>query len=93
MSIPAHPTMPEGDTEAIKTAFAEVLKKARTAQGLTQEELANRAGLYRTYPSLLERAERQPTLNVVIRLGKALDIEPSEIVRRVSEAINAGDAS
>lgn len=81
--------MPEGDAEEVKQAFAAVLKEARASAGLTQEELAERAGVYRTYPSLLERAKRQPTLDVVIRIGRALGVGPRELVRRTSEKLDS----
>lgn len=62
------------------TAFARVLRAARHKAGLSQEELAFRAGLDRTYPSLLERGLRQPTVAVAFVLAEALNLGPAELV-------------
>jgi len=51
--------------------------------GLTQEELADRAGVHRTYVSLLERDRKSPTMEVLFRLCKALHIAPSKFIARV----------
>lgn len=58
-------------------AFGAVLKAARAERGLTQEALAGLGGFDRTYPSLLERGLRTPTLGVVFRLADVLNI-PAE---------------
>jgi transcriptional regulator with XRE-family HTH domain len=60
--------------------FGAVLRTARTGAGISQETLAERAELDRTYPSLLERGLRTPTLSVVLRIGDALSIEPATLV-------------
>lgn len=59
------------------------LKKAREAAGLTQEQLAFKAGVHRTYVSLLERDRKSPTLDVLFRICKALGVPASRIVARV----------
>ena len=79
--------MPQGSAEKTKQAFAQVLRELRSEQGLSQEKLAERAGLYRTYPSLLERAERQPSLDVLLRLAEALRVSPEELMRRVAQQL------
>lgn len=62
-------------------AFGDVLRKLRLQKGLSQEELALRAGLDRAYPSLLESGRRQPTLSVLIALAQSLDISPDALLR------------
>jgi len=57
-----------------------VLRELRQQRGLTQETLAELADLDRTYPSLLERGLRTPTLAVVLRLANALETEPSRLI-------------
>jgi transcriptional regulator with XRE-family HTH domain len=57
-----------------------MLKLARTGAGLSQEKLAEVAEIDRTYPSLLERGLRQPTLAVLIAVAFALKIEPALLV-------------
>jgi transcriptional regulator with XRE-family HTH domain len=62
------------------------LRRAREEAGLTQEQLAEKAGLHRTYVSLLERGKKSPTLVVLFRLCGALGLRPSTLVARVERA-------
>jgi len=62
------------------------IRKARLKANLTQEELAFRAGISRQYVSLLELDQKSPTLDVLIRLCKAMDASAAEIVSRVENA-------
>ncbi len=73
------------------TVFGEHLRQLRKAAGLTQEELAFRVGLDRTYISLLERGIKSPTLNTFFRLCAALNQNPSEIIAQVYERIVRGE--
>lgn len=59
------------------------LRKAREAAGLTQETLAFKAGMDRTYISLLERDVQSPTLDSLIRVCRVLNVRASEIVARI----------
>jgi DNA-binding XRE family transcriptional regulator len=85
---------------SVARAFGAVLKAARKAKGLSQEELAADAAIDRTYPSLLERGLREPTLTVLIQLADALDCTPAALVnatlcaahRMFPEALAAGPA-
>ena len=43
------------------------------------------AGFDRTFTSLLERGLRSPTMRTVVRLAEALEVRPSEIVRRMED--------
>lgn len=61
------------------------LRQAREAAGLTQEQLAAKAGLSREYVSHLERDEHSPTLDVLIRVCTAMDTRAWLIVRAVEE--------
>ena len=65
--------------------FGEVLRTYRKERGLTQEELAHRAEIHRTYVSLLERNEKSPTLNVLFRICRALEVRPSQVLEGVEE--------
>ena len=64
----------------VARAFGRVLRAARRAAGLSQEALAEAAGLSRTYPSLLERGLREPTLTVLVQLAEALHCNPTALV-------------
>ncbi len=55
--------------------------KAREAKGWSQEDLADQAGLHRTYVSGLERAVRNPTITIVARLAKALGVTASDLLK------------
>jgi len=71
------------DRVDVKPIFGQVIQELRRQRGLSQEELGFESGLHRTYVSLLERGKRSPTLTTLIQLATALNIQPSEIVRRV----------
>jgi transcriptional regulator with XRE-family HTH domain len=75
MSATSHP---KGKSDAIRQ-FASNLLHSRIAAGLTQEELATRAGLHRTEVSLLERAAREPRLSTAIRVAVVLDISVASL--------------
>jgi transcriptional regulator with XRE-family HTH domain len=68
-------------------AFGRALRAARLAKGLSQEELADEAELDRTTPSLYERGLRTPTLTVLIDIGRALDMEPTQLVSDTLEQL------
>lgn len=65
--------------------FARNLRAARRARGLSQEELAHRADIDRTYISSLERSVYNASIDVVDRLATVLGIEASELLRRPPE--------
>lgn len=54
-------------------AFRANLVQARKARGFSQEELASRCGLDRTFISMIERGKRTPTLSTIIKLSIALE--------------------
>jgi transcriptional regulator with XRE-family HTH domain len=70
---------PDG-REDVARAFGSVLRKARQEIGLSQEGLSERMGFDRTYPSLLERGLRVPSLWMVLRFGEALNRTPEQLV-------------
>jgi transcriptional regulator with XRE-family HTH domain len=51
----------------------------RLAQGISQEELADRAGVHRTYLGGVERGERNPSLRNIARIAGALGVEPGDL--------------
>ncbi len=64
----------------IATTFGKNLNRCRKASGLSQEELAVGASLHRTEIGLLERGERLPRIDTVIKLAGALAVPPSELI-------------
>lgn len=60
------------------------LRKLRQAQGLSQEELAHRAEIDRTYVSALERSVYAAGIDVVDRLARVLGVDASDLLRRPS---------
>ncbi|MBE6161922.1 helix-turn-helix transcriptional regulator [Clostridium cochlearium] len=71
----------------LSEALAIVLKKNRINYGLSQEELAYKCNLDRTYISLLERGKRNPTINVIFSISKNLELEASEFIKQVEYLI------
>jgi transcriptional regulator with XRE-family HTH domain len=59
------------------------LRKARVEAAVTQEELAFKAGISRNYVSLLELDQKSPTVQILLRICKALGIKASTIIARV----------
>ena len=56
--------------------FGRVVRGIRVAIGLSQEDLADRARIHRTYIGGIERGERNPTLVMIHRLAEALGVPP-----------------
>lgn len=68
----------------IRDVLASNLRKQRKAVGLSQEELAHRAQVDRTYISALERSVYAAGIDVVDRLAKELGVEAADLLRRQS---------
>ena len=58
--------------------FGKKVRDERTKLGLSQEELASRAGVHRTYIGMIERAEKNITLENIEKIAKALGIKISD---------------
>lgn len=61
-------------------AFGKVLRKLRQEVGLTQEQLGFEADLRRTYVSILELGQQQPSLATILKLAKPLKHSAQDIV-------------
>jgi transcriptional regulator with XRE-family HTH domain len=77
-SLNASPTSAARHRAAL--AFGAVLREVRHARGLSQETVADLSGLHRTYPSLLERGLRTPTLDAILRIADALRVPPETLI-------------
>jgi len=60
--------------------FGEALKRWREKRGLTQEALAHEAGITSSYAGQVERGMKVPSLTVVLKLCRALDCTPGELL-------------
>ena len=64
-------------------AFGKVLRQLRQEVGFTQEQLGLEADLRRTYISILELGQQQPSLTTILKLSKVLERPASELVALV----------
>ncbi len=64
----------------ISRQFGRVVRNRRAAARLSQEKLAERAGLHPTYVGLIERGARNATLDVAARIAKALKVDLPELI-------------
>lgn len=71
--------------EGLPISFGLTVRRTRSALGLTQQDLADRAGLDRSYLSDLERGRRNPTLTLQARLASALGARLSDLIRQAEE--------
>ncbi len=69
----------------VLTAFGEALRKFRLAAGLSQEELAERAELHRTYVGDVERGERNVSLVNMWKLSEAAGVKLSRVLREAEK--------
>ncbi len=66
--------------------FGEALKRWRVKRGWSQEALAHRAGITTAYAGLVERGQKVPSLTVVLKLCRALDCSPGELLSDFTSA-------
>ena len=74
-------------TKGPRWVHGQALQKLRKEKRLSQEALALNCDLDRTFISLLERGERQPSLTTVFKIANELEIASSEIVAAVEKAV------
>ena len=72
-------------------AYGMALREIRSERLLSQEALAHRAGLDRTYLSGIERGERNPSLESLLKIMDALELPLSELATR-AEQVDASSA-
>lgn len=75
LSVQRHIPFTEGNWMDILKVFAQNVRRYREAQGLSQEEFAEKCGLHRTYISAVERQKRSISLNNIQKIADALGIE------------------
>jgi transcriptional regulator with XRE-family HTH domain len=81
--------MPVAGRKAVRLnpeqAFAQALRRARRSRALSQEALGFESGYHRTYISMLERAQMNPSLRTILSLAAALQIPAAQLVRDVEK--------
>jgi len=69
-----------GDADQLHATVAENIRSRRQALGISQEALADRCNLHRTYIGAIERAERNITINTLARVAQALGCTPIDLL-------------
>ncbi len=70
-----------GSKESARVVFARNLRQMRLEQRLSQEDLAEAAGVHRTYVGSVERAERNVSIDNMERLARALRTDLPSLLR------------
>ena len=70
-------------------AFGIVLRRLRKEACLTQEQLGSEADLLRTYISILELGEQQPSLTSILKIAKALNRPASDLISLVEDEMKS----
>lgn len=73
---------------SLEESIGTTLKKYRTAKNLTQEQLAFESDVDRTFIGMVERAERNVSVNVLFKICKILNVKVSDFMGEVEELIN-----
>ncbi len=64
----------------INKKFGRKVAKLRKERAISQEELADRCGIHRTYIGSVERGEKSPTLNTIEKIAKGLNVGVCELI-------------
>jgi transcriptional regulator with XRE-family HTH domain len=65
----------------LRESVAKNIRLIRNNLGLSQEELAEQAGLHRTYIGSIERAERNVSIDNIEKIARALKVQPHELLK------------
>jgi len=71
--------MEKKSREKILIEFGHLVREQRLKKEMSQEKLAEKAGLHRTYIGMVERGEKNITLTNICKISKALDISVSDL--------------
>lgn len=81
--------MPAGP-EPLAAAFGAAVREARGRLGVSQEKLAERIGVQRTYVVDIEAGRRNPTLRTIGRFAAALDLSLAELFAPIDREAASG---
>jgi transcriptional regulator with XRE-family HTH domain len=70
---------------SLPISFGKIVKRIREERGLSQEVLADRADLNRSYVGEVERGTAMPSLSTVTKIAKALNLSPSALLARYED--------
>lgn len=70
---------------SIEAAFGEVIRELRKSANISQEKLAEKSKLDRSYISQIECGHRHPSLITIFQLAKCLNISPTELISLVEQ--------
>lgn len=76
-----------GSKTSVEALFGKEVARLRKVLGISQEELAFRAEVHRTYISQLERGLKSPTLNMILKLSHTLKASASKLVATVEKQL------
>ena len=65
---------------SLRGILARNLRRLRAERGLSQEELAHRAGVNRNYVGMIEREENAATVDTMEQLAAALDVDATDLI-------------
>ncbi len=65
---------------SLREILARNLRRLRAERGLSQEELAHRAGVNRNYVGMIEREENAATVDTMEQLAAALDVDATDMI-------------
>lgn len=82
--------MPRADVpKLVSLEVARLLRKERVSRGMSMTEVADQAGLSRQMISYIEQGMRNPTLDTLLRIAGALNVDLSGLIKRASKMSGA----
>lgn len=78
---------------AVRSAFGSMVRSVRLGVAISQEELALRAGLDRSYVGQVERGERNLTLENIYRLAEGLGVPPSSLISELNGSLDLASST
>jgi len=72
----------------LKRVFGNVMRELREKNTMTQLDLAEKSGYHKNYISLLETAQRQPSLETIFAIAKAFEMKASELMVEIENGMS-----